>query len=77
VGRLYNNVRSLRILEKSFKKVPEQAAKSFSRETRQGQAEFEKDLFDSLRKLQKRLAQKDFEFNRQRGIAKQKGCQRP
>jgi hypothetical protein len=72
VGKLYNNVKSLRVLEKSFKKVREHASKSPSRETRQALAEFEKDLFDSLRKLQKRLGQRDFEFYPQRGIAKRK-----
>jgi len=72
VGKLYNNVKSLRVLESSFKKVREHASKSPSRETRQALAEFEKNLFDSLRKLQKRLGQRDFEFYRQRGIAKRK-----
>jgi hypothetical protein len=72
MGKLYNKVKSLGILERSFKKVREHAAKSPSRETRQALAEFEKDQIDSLRKLQKRLAQPDFAFYKQRGIAKPK-----
>jgi RNA-directed DNA polymerase len=72
VGRLYKQVKSRRLLEKSFRKVREHAVASPSRSTRAALAEFEKDLFLSIDKLQKRLGKQDFQFNPQRGIAKRK-----
>jgi RNA-directed DNA polymerase len=72
VGRLYNKVKSWRTLERSFRKVRDHAVNSPSVETRQAVAEFEKDQFGSIQKLQKRLRQPNFEFYPQRGIAKRK-----
>ncbi len=72
MGRLYKQVKSRRLLEKSFRKVRENAMTSPSRSTRQALAEFEKDLFSSIDKLQKRLGKRDFQFSPQRGIAKRK-----
>jgi RNA-directed DNA polymerase len=72
VGRLYKQVKSRRLLEKSFRKVREHAVASPSRSSRQALAEFEKDLFSSIDKLQKRLRKQDFQFSPQRGIAKRK-----
>jgi RNA-directed DNA polymerase len=46
--------------------------RSPSRETRHAAAEFEKDLFGSIEKLQRRLGRGNFEFHPQRGIAKRK-----
>lgn len=72
MGRLFKQVKSRRLLEKSFRKVREHAVASLSRSTRQALAEFEKDLFSSIDKLQKRLGKQDFQFSPQRGIAKRK-----
>ena len=72
VGTLYTKVKSRRILEKSFRKVRDHAVRSASRETREVLAQFEKDLFGSIDKLQKRLGKGNFEFSPQRGIAKRK-----
>jgi RNA-directed DNA polymerase len=72
VATLYTKVKSQRILVKSFRKVREHAIRSPSRETREALAEFEKDLFGSIHKLQKRLGKGNFEFYPQRGIAKRK-----
>jgi len=72
VGRLYNKVKSWRTLERSFRKVRDHAVDSPSVETRQAVAEFEKDQFGSIQKLQRRLRQPNFEFYPQRGIAKRK-----
>ena len=72
MGRLYKQTKSRRLLVKAFRKVREHAVASPSHSTRQALAEFEKDLFSSIDKLQKRLGKQDFQFRPQRGIAKPK-----